>query len=48
MDRLRHPRVGSSSITGRGNRSGSERERKRERGDVKFQMELPLSGGEGK
>lgn len=44
MDRLRHPRVGSSSIMGRGNRSGSEGER----GDVKFQMELPPSGGEGK
>lgn len=45
MDRLRHPRAWSSSIMGRRNQKGSEA---RERGDVKFQMELPQSGGEGK
>lgn len=44
MDRLRHPRMWSSSIMARGNQG----ERERERGDVKFQLELPQSGGEGK
>lgn len=39
MDRLRHPRVGSSSIMGRGNRH------ERETGDVKFQTRLPPRGG---
>lgn len=48
MDRLRHPRVRSSSIMGRGNQGEREGERERGRGDVKFQMELPQSGGEGK